>query len=186
MGALTTAIVIGAAGAAKGIARKNQLDLQAQQNELDAERADEFAAEIAKASEDKMATYSEQVRKFAAASEAAIARKNIDLGSGLADAVRAENERVASLDLLSIQNNTMNQVLQMKYKSARLRVQAGIDRDAGNLAVAQGIVDGAVSGATTYAAGGGFTKTPGKAPPLPKGTRTLPLGTSLDPLGRQV
>jgi len=160
MGALSTMIGAQVAqGALSGAARQNQLEISALQDELNAERFNEQAAEIARTGNERQASYSEKVRKFAAASENALARKNIELGSGLADQVRAENERVAALDLLNIQNNVTNQVLSMKFKSAQAKVQAGISRDAADVAFAQGLISGAMKGVTTYAAAGGFTDT---------------------------
>ena len=142
------ALAIGAsAGLIEGGAKQSALEFSAHQNELNAERADEQSAEVARAGSERMAMYTEKARKFAAASEAQIARKHIDLGSGLAKAIRQENERAASMDLLTMQNNVTNAVLSGKFKAEQLRLQAGFDRKAGDRALWTGLLSGTLRGA---------------------------------------
>lgn len=135
-----------AMGFARGAAREAALNFSAAQNEIEADRLDDHSADVARAGTAQMATYSEKVRKFAAASEAAIARKHIDLGSGLASAIRSENERVASLDLLAMQNNISTAILNNQFKASQLRSQAKFDRGTASRAVTQGLITGTLNG----------------------------------------
>ena len=142
-----SAIGIGVAqGALQGVSRKTALDISAAQNEANAERADEMAAEVVRAGQKKLEAYSEKVRKAMAASMAAVARKHIDLGSGLANAIRQENRRVANLDLLSMQNNITNNALRYRFKAGQLRTQAKIDKSSGKMALFTGVAAGTLKG----------------------------------------
>ena len=151
MAALSIAAAQGVQGLSSGILAKSRADTSAVQNEIEADKYEEMAAEVYSAGEKKMALYSEKLAKYAAASEAAIARKHIDLGSGLAKAIKNENRRVADLDLLAMQNNIMNNALKYKFQAQRSRLQADLDRSAGKEAFWTNLASGIVKGGTSYA-----------------------------------
>ena len=140
-----------ATGIAKNLAKEAEADFAASQKEIEADRIDRYGAEIMRAGNEQEALYSEKALKMSGASKAAIARKSISLGSGLAKAIQAENARVSDTDLLTMKNRVSRAVLNNSFKARNLRLQAKFDRDAASGAVWKGLATAGAKAASGYA-----------------------------------
>lgn len=135
-----------AQGLAQGYSQKASLDTMAMQSQMEADIAKQDAEEVARLGEQQIADFTERVRLAASASTAAIAQKNIELGSGLSQAIQRDNARAASMDILAIQNNIANKVLSLDFKAARAEAQASVYERAGKDALIAGVLTGVSSG----------------------------------------
>ena len=75
------------------------------------------------------------------------------MGSGLAKAIEAENERVATTDLMTMKNKLRSAVLNNKFRANRLRIQGATTREGAEDAYGEGIALGLAKGAGKYAKG---------------------------------
>ena len=140
-----------AEGISKGFAEQAQAELAQAQSDVEADRVDRYGAEIMRAGDERAAAYSEKALQLSKASEAAIARKSISLNSGLASAIKLENQRVSDTDLLTMKNRVMSAVMANDFKASNLRLQGKFAGEAGEYAIGKGIAMGIGKGAKTYA-----------------------------------